>query len=130
MSTIRIVVLLANEPPTINPEAVQAMLFMLGTVTFMFWVLTFKKNMTLCSLFFLLGVTCILLCFGVKNETVDKAGGYLGIITSVNAFWLAFAELVNDVIGEGREIIPLGTWPVNKPPEREVIDQSNDVEKA
>lgn len=27
--------------------------------------------------------------------------------------WLAYAELVNDVWGEGKEIIPLGHWPKN-----------------
>ena len=45
----------------------------------MLWVLTFKLNKTVCSLFFLLGVTCILLSFGVQNPTVDKVGGYFGI---------------------------------------------------
>jgi len=76
--------------------------------------LTFKLNKTICSLFFLLGVTCILLSFGVHNTTVDIVGGYFGILTSANAFWLAYAELVNDVIGEGKEIIPLGQWQWNK----------------
>jgi GPR1/FUN34/yaaH family len=76
----------------------------------MLWILTFKLNKTLCSLFGLLGITCFLLSFGVHYESVDIVGGYFGIITSFNAFWLAFAELVNDVIGEGKEVIPLGHW--------------------
>lgn len=114
VSTIEIVSLLATETPVTNGKASQAMLFMLGVVTFMLWTLTFKLNKTLCSLFFLLGCTCILLSFGVENEDVDIVGGYFGMATSVNAFWLAYAELVNDVIGEGKEVIPLGHWESNK----------------
>jgi hypothetical protein len=30
--------------------------------------------------------------------------------TAANTFWLAFAEFVKDVVGERREIIPLGHW--------------------
>jgi hypothetical protein len=102
--------LATGKPPPINHEALQAVLFMMGIFTFMMWVLTFKMNKTICSLFFLLGSTLWLLCFGVDNETADKVGGYFGLATAANAFWLAFAELVNDVIGEGKEIIPLGHW--------------------
>lgn len=111
VGTIEIVSLLATHaPPPSNEKASQAMLFMVSVFTFMLWVLTFKINKTICMLFFLLGTTCMLLSFGVRNETVDIVGGYFGMITSVNAFWLAFAELVNDVIGEGKEVIPLGQW--------------------
>ena len=113
VGTVEIVMLLANGSPSVNPKASQGMLFMVGVYTYMLWVLTFKLNMTICSLFFLLGTTCILLSFGVRNETVDKAGGYFGVLTSITAFWLAFAELVNDVIGEGKEVIPLGHWQSN-----------------
>lgn len=115
MGTIQIVSLLATgEAPPINPKAMQAMLFMVSIFTYALWILTFKLNKTICSLFFLLGTTCMLLSFGTRNETVDIIGGYFGIVTSVNAFWLAFVELVNDVIGEGQEIIPLGHWRDNK----------------
>lgn len=90
------------------------MLFMVSLFTFMLWVLTFKMNKTICSLFFLLGTTSMLLCFGVTNETVDIVGGYFGLVTAANAFWLAFVELYNDVFGEGNEVIPLGNWKANK----------------
>jgi GPR1/FUN34/yaaH family len=67
-------------------------------------------NKTICSLFGLLSITVFLLTFGVQNETVDKVGGYFGVATSINAFWLAYAELVNETIGKGKHIIPLGQW--------------------
>lgn len=111
VGTIEIVSLLATgKKPPVNNSALQAMLFMVGVFTFMLWILTFKMNKTINSLFFLLGSTLWLLTFGVENETADKVGGYFGLATAANAFWLAFAELVNDVIGEGKEIIPLGHW--------------------
>lgn len=118
VGTVEIVSLLAASngvPAYSNPKATQAMLFLVSIFTFMLWVLTFKINKTICSLFFLLGTTCLLLSFGVHNETVDRVGGYFGLATSLNAFWLAFAELVNDVIGEGKEeLIPLGHWKTNQ----------------
>jgi GPR1/FUN34/yaaH family len=115
IGTIEIVSLLSNgEAAPANPNATQAMLFMVFLFTVMLWILTFKMNKTICSLFFLLLVTCLLLFFGVDNETVDKVGGYFGICTSANAFWLAFVELYNDVFGEGSEVIPLGHWNSNR----------------
>jgi len=115
IGTVRIVELLANVEVHINPKATQAMLSIMAVITAMLWTLTFKINKTICSLFFLLLVTFILLAIGVFNEAVDKAAGWFGILTSANAFWLAFAELVNDVMREGPdEIIPLGHWKKNQ----------------
>lgn len=114
LATIEIVSLLATGgPPPFNAKAAQAMLMMVSIFTYMLWIVTFKLNKTLCSLFGLLGTTCFLLSFGVQYKSVDIVGGYFGIVTSINAFWLAFAELVNDVIGEGKEVIPLGHWNLN-----------------
>mmetsp|Transcript_1200 Transcript_1200/g.3365 ORF Transcript_1200/g.3365 Transcript_1200/m.3365 type:complete len:252 (-) Transcript_1200:185-940(-) len=115
VGTIEIVTLLATDaPPPSNEQATQAVLFMVSVFTYMLWTLTFKLNKTICMLFFLLGTTCMLLSFGVRNKNVDMVGGYFGIATSVNAFWLAYAELVNDVLGGGRQIIPLGKWNFNR----------------
>ena len=115
VGTVEIVSLLATEQPMeTNEKASQAMLFMVSVFTYMLWILTFKINMTINSLFFLLGTTCMLLSFGVRHELCDEVGGWFGIATAANAFWLAFVELVNDVIGEGKEVIPLGHWKWNK----------------
>jgi succinate-acetate transporter protein len=117
VGTVHIVELLAagDTSPHISPKANQAMLSIMAIVTAMLWSLTFKINKTICMLFLLLFMTFILLAIGVSNEVVDQIGGYVGILTSANAFWLAFAELVNDVVGEGTvEIIPLGHWETNK----------------
>lgn len=97
-----------------NPEAVQTMFFLTAIYSFVLWICTFKMNKTINLLFFLLLVTLILLGFGVVNETVDRVGGVAGMVTSFFAYWLAAAELINDIHGEGkREIIPLGHFQSN-----------------
>jgi succinate-acetate transporter protein len=116
LGTVSIVSLLATTAPPVNVLANQAMLFLLGVTSFMFWVLTFQLNKTICFLFFLLVCTCFLLSFGTQNETVDIVGGYFGILTSAAAFWLAFVELVNDVMGHGKEVLPLFHWHWNQSP--------------
>ena len=114
LATVQIVPLLAYDDVTpVNPTAMQAMLSLVTVFTVMLWVLTFKMNKTICVLFFLLSVTVILLTAGVTNKAADTVAGYLGIITSANAFWLAFVELFNDVFGGGAELIPLGHWKAN-----------------
>ena len=61
-------------------------------------------------LFFLLASTFFLLAGGVVNATVDKVAGWFGIITAATAYWLGAAEIVNDIIGGGKSIIPLGSF--------------------
>lgn len=94
-----------------NPKAVTALLFLAGLFTSVLWICSFAINKTLNLLFFLLATTLFLLSGGVYNETVDKVGGWCGIATSAVAYWLAAAELFNEILGEGqREIVPLGKF--------------------
>lgn len=113
LSFVLMVRKLANEPPEFNPEAWRAVLAMLTLITLMLWRLTFKLNKTLCLLFFLLLLTLILLTAGVEHKEIDIIAGYFGLITSANAFWLAYVELHNDVIGQGKELIPVFHWHSN-----------------
>jgi hypothetical protein len=114
LATIQIVPLMAyGEVSPANHTALQAMFSLVTVFTVMLWVLTFKMNKTICVLFFLLTTTVVLLTAGVTNQTVDTVAGFLGIITSANAFWLAFVELYNDIFGGGAEVIPLGYWKAN-----------------
>ena len=111
LATVDIVQMLAGDPTPPTAKSAQAMLFLAGAFTFVLWICTMKLNRTLNLLFFLLTVTFFLLTGGVRNETVDKIGGWFGFVTAAVAYWLAAAELINDIHGEGkREIIPLGTY--------------------
>lgn len=108
MGTVEIVQLVADDPPSVNSKAVQCMLFLVGLYTTILWICTFKMHLTINLLFGFLASTLYLLAGGVRNETVDKIGGYFGIITAGIAYWLAAVELINEILGEGKEIIPLG----------------------
>ena len=114
LGTVDIVQMLAHPDSDLaspNPAAVCALLFLSGLFTFILWICSFKLNKTLNLLFFLLATTLFLLSGGVYNETVDKAGGWFGLATSAVAYWLAAAELMNEIHGEGkREIVPLGKF--------------------
>jgi len=48
--------------------------------------------------------------------SLSKVADWFGIVTSAVAFWLASAELCNDIIGGGKDIIPLGHFDLNKFP--------------
>ena len=114
LGTIDIVQMLAHPDGDLaspNPAAVCALLFLSGLFTFVLWICSFKLNKTLNLLFILLATTLFLLSGGVYNETVDKVGGWFGLATSAVAYWLAAAELMNEIHGEGkREIVPLGKF--------------------
>jgi len=100
---------------SVNPAALQAMLALMGIFTFVMMVCSFVLNVTITLLFFLLMMTFFLLAGGVDDVTVDKVAGWVGMATAATAYWLASAELVNDVIGGGkRVVIPLGHWSWNK----------------
>jgi hypothetical protein len=46
---------------------------------------------------------------------IDQIGGWFGFATSAVAYWLAAAEMFNDIIGEGKqEIIPPGPFKWNQ----------------
>jgi succinate-acetate transporter protein len=102
-----------NDIP-INPHAVHAMLSLMGTITFVMFLCTFVMNMTISLLFFLLMMTFFLLAGGVNNATVDQVAGWFGMATAATAYWLGSVELINDVIGGGEDLIPLGYWGANK----------------
>jgi succinate-acetate transporter protein len=98
----------------INSKAVQAMMVMMGIFTAILWVCTFTTNKCLCLLIFSLMMTFFLLAVGVDHKHVDVAAGWVGIFTAAVAFFLAGAELINDIIGGGNELIPLGHFDSNK----------------
>lgn len=105
-------ILVNDQEVLFNSKAVQAMLVLMGIFTFVMWICTLVMNVTISILFFLLATTFFLLAGGVDNESVDTAAG-LGMATAATAYWLASVELVNDIIGKGHEIIPLGRFKVN-----------------
>lgn len=95
----------------------------------MLWSLTIKLNKAFFTLFGLLTATFALLAGGVVSETTDKVAGWFGIATSLAAWYIAYAEIFNEVVGGGKVIIPLGQWSSNKiqePEAAKVIDDTKD----
>ena len=116
VGTAHIVALLATDfrSVTFSPRAMQAMLVLMGIFTAIMWVCTFKMNKTICLLFLLLASTFFLLAGGVENEGVDVAAGWVGMATAATAYWLGAVEIINDIVGGGKELIPLGSFKRNE----------------
>mmetsp|Transcript_7411 Transcript_7411/g.10601 ORF Transcript_7411/g.10601 Transcript_7411/m.10601 type:complete len:246 (+) Transcript_7411:1617-2354(+) len=94
----------------VNPRAEQAMFILMGIFTLVLWICTFNINITVCVLMFSLMATFFLLAVGKTFVIVDYIAGCMGIFTSAVAYWLGTVELVNDIYGGDREIIPLGQF--------------------
>lgn len=90
------------------PQGMATALLLWGIFTFLLWVVTFRLNKILWSVFLLLTITFFLLAakdFGF-GDIYGKLGGYVGLATGVDALLLAFFELLNAVAGY--TVVPLG----------------------
>jgi len=85
-------------------------LFLWGLFTFILWIGTFSLNRAVQLIFLVLWITFLLLALGtwLGSPTLNHAGGYTGIVTAVLAFYLAAAEVINEVRGE--VVLPVGSY--------------------
>jgi len=83
-------------------------LFMWGIFTLYMFIGSLKLNRALQSIFLALFLTFFLLAAGdwTGNPIIHQAGGYLGLITAVLAFYLSAAEVINET--HGRTVLPIG----------------------
>jgi uncharacterized protein len=92
------------------PPAVAAatILGLWGVFTFLLWIITFRLNKVVFSIFLLLWITFFLLSAGdfTANPTFTHLGGYLGLLTGIDAMLVAFIEVLNAVAN--KTVIPLG----------------------
>ncbi|MGD0648469.1 MAG: acetate uptake transporter [Acidobacteriaceae bacterium] len=90
------------------PQGMATALLLWGVFTFLLWIVTFRLNKILWSVFLLLTITFFLLAakdFGF-GDLYGKLGGYVGLATGIDAVLLAFFELLNAVAGY--TVVPLG----------------------
>ena len=92
-------------------SAVAVTLLMWGIFTFLMWIVTFRLNKAVWSIFLLLWITFFFLAAGdfgctIGNLSYAKVGGYFGLLTGIDALLVAFIEIFNATAG--REAIPLG----------------------
>ncbi len=81
-------------------------LLMWGVFTFFLWIVTFRLSRAVFSIFLLLWITFFLLAAGDFGYPTTKLGGYLGLVTGLDALFVAFIEVLNATAG--RVVIPLG----------------------
>jgi hypothetical protein len=88
------------KPPAAN--AVGLALLMWGVFTFLMWIAAFCANFVLWTVFLLLWITFFLLAGGDLGMGArwHMAGGWVGLVTGVDALYLSFAEVVNATFGK------------------------------
>lgn len=82
-------------------------LLMWGVFTLYMWVATFRSNFAIWSVFLLLWITFFLLAGGDLGMGTRTLGGWLGLLTGLDALYVSFAEVVNGTFG--RDVLPLGS---------------------
>lgn len=81
-------------------------LFVWGIFTFYMWFATFTMNRGLQLVFLFLWLTFVVLALGAwTNSALTQAGGYLGLITAILAFYASAADVINPAFG--RDVLPL-----------------------
>ena len=91
------------------PVAGGMVLLMWGVFTFLLWIVSFRLNKAVWSIFLLLWITFFLLASGdfLGSPTCGMLGGYVGLLTGLDAMFVAFVEILNATAN--RVVIPLGT---------------------
>jgi succinate-acetate transporter protein len=88
-------------------SGVATVLLCWGVFTFLLWIVTFRLSKAVFSIFLLLWITFFLLAAGDFGYGTGKLGGYLGLLTGIDALLVAFIEVLNATAN--RTVIPLGT---------------------
>ncbi|MBB5345556.1 acetate uptake transporter [Tunturibacter empetritectus] len=88
-------------PPAIG---VAVVLLMWGALTFLLWIVTFRLSKAVWSIFLLLWITFFFLACGdfgylIGSLSCTRIGGYLGLITGIDAILVAFIEVLNATAG-------------------------------
>jgi succinate-acetate transporter protein len=88
------------------PTAGGTVLLMWGIFTLLMWIVSFRLNKAVFSIFLLLWITFFLLAAGDFGMGTGQIGGYVGLLTGIDALLVAFVEVLNATAG--RVVIPLG----------------------
>ena len=94
------------KPPAGN--AVGLVLLMWGVFTLYMWIATFRLNFVVWTVFLLLWITFFALAGGDlgMGPSWHTAGGYLGLLTGIDALYLSFADVTNATFK--RTVLPVG----------------------
>jgi succinate-acetate transporter protein len=108
---------------SLYPDGKVAWLIQWGVLSACFWLITLRKNLCLIAVFALLTSTFFLLAVATAtgSEGVKKAGGYVGFLTAIGAWYTGVAELINEEYGQ--HILP-GLTPIKKPERFNITKES------
>lgn len=100
------------KPPAGN--AVGLTLLLWGVFTLYMWIPTFRASLAIWTVFLFLWITFFLLAGGDlgMGSSWHTAGGWLGLITGIDALYVSFAEVTNATFD--RTVVPLGA-PILRP---------------
>jgi len=103
--------LLPGKDAGVAGHAVGLYLIAWGIFTAYMFIASLRTTAAIAAVFFLLAITFFVLGFGNVggNANVIKAGGYIGIVTAVVAWYASFAVVVNSTFGRViMPVVPLG----------------------
>jgi succinate-acetate transporter protein len=94
------------KPPAGNAVGVTLLLW--GVFTLYMWIPTFRASFAVWTVFLLLWITFFLLAGGDlgMGQTWHVAGGWMGLLTGLDALYVSFAEVTNATFKA--VVIPLG----------------------
>jgi len=89
-------------------SAAATVLLLWGVFTLLLWIVTFRLSKAVWSIFLLLTITFFLLAAGDygMGASLGRMGGWLGLLTGVDAMLVGFLEVLNATAG--RVVVPLG----------------------
>ena len=92
-------------------SGVAVTLLMWGVFTLLLWIVSFRLSRAVWSIFLLLWITFFFLAAGdfrylIGSVSCGKIGGYLGLLTGIDALVVAFIEVLNATAG--RIVVSLG----------------------
>jgi uncharacterized protein len=101
---------LSKVPPAEHGHATALFLAPWLIFTIILWIASFKTSMAFVIGVGLLVLTIAALILGQANtnENWIKIGGWLGLVLALEIFYIAAAELINQMFG--RHILPLGAF--------------------
>lgn len=87
--------------PGVTAQGIGLVLIAFGIFTLIMWFGTFKSNLGLFVTFLLLWITFFLLGFGALTNSIalTHAGGYVGILTAIAAWYTGLASVVAEALG-------------------------------
>ena len=86
----------------VTPHAVSAYLWMWAIFTTYMFIASLRTTGAVALVFLLLAITFVLLAIGDMgsgNSDITHAGGYVGLLTAIAAWYASFAAVINSTFG-------------------------------